>query len=1057
MSDYSFDSEHDSIVDPDSDDDGDDDDDEDIGFRRHQYPTFGDDNKRRKRQSSGKDDAIYGVFMEETSTDDRQRHPSSNKKSRDEGAMESMAAAPRFVAAKQQPQQPPQEPQTPSEFTKASDSNEATTQQQNNQAEKKKQEETPEEREQREKQKTADAYFLSLLNKGRGKKWNLDSSTAAARAAATDGAADEATDAAPGLGRMPKSFGRQEVEQAPIKVDPNLAKWEKHTKGIGMKLLFKMGYKGSGGLGSNRRVHRQETTTTTTTIGDDADANAPTTTINADDSKKPEIMKGISRPVEVVVRPANLGLGFGNFKEASQLKGNREIEAEVRGLKIPKNKQNKSQDDDDGETFGGGSMTKSSGLPSTRDLLAQKQWKRGGDKASRKRKQPTVIPFTELLEKQRAESQDQPVIIDMRGPSGDTKTVTGAAGADGDGQVQLAEELLHNVSFLLNTYENKIHSSSHFVQSTERKIMSLQSDVKDMESRKREGQGRISKLKTVLSILEQVETETLTTTQGNNNAGNYTENATRVQELVQQLGSTFTEEERISLKFWEVLAPALLSPVIQSRLDQWDPLGDLSTSSKVIESVMQLCSESSVTEKDQKSVLALRRSIFQNQLLSRVKSFLESSRWRPDRDVDIALDLYELLHQSAMKALPPQTVAEDSNGEVDDGHVFSSSSTTAQEDTTNVSLIDVVKEDIIHDAVYPKLSRALSQWTPQLSEDSRNKSQLVDRLDHWILPWVAHLDHRAILPSLMSDCKRKLRSAITYLQRKLNDDADFLRACIETLKPWKRAFPAEAFHNLVSQTITPRLARYLSKLRIRRDPKNQDWSGLQLTFEMHALGLLSNVEYVSVLEGELVTNWACSMQEWLFESSNVTDAVENYREWKGRIMVNPDPTGRVLVSVPITHSLQYLHTDAHICGIFYSVLCMIRAAGTSEKNALDDLRPPQTNFRVVMARRVKEQQRQAQDDLLRAESRGGSEVETQIRLQRRNAHTPSFRDVVEEFAKERDVLFQPRMGAKSTKDGKQVFLFGGVPIYIDLDVVFAMKDSEWRPVSLDQLATMVET
>ena len=45
-------------------------------------------------------------------------------------------------------------------------------------------------------------------------------------------------------------------------------------------------------------------------------------------NKRTTKSKGISRPIQVKVRPANLGLGFGNFKEATQLKSNRQLEAE---------------------------------------------------------------------------------------------------------------------------------------------------------------------------------------------------------------------------------------------------------------------------------------------------------------------------------------------------------------------------------------------------------------------------------------------------------------------------------------------------------------------------------------------------------------------------------------------------------------------------------------------------------------------------------------------------------------------------------------------------------
>ncbi len=40
---------------------------------------------------------------------------------------------------------------------------------------------------------------------------------------------------------------------------------------------------------------------------------------------------GVTRQIEVKLRPQGIGLGFGNFKEASNLKVNREIEADRTG------------------------------------------------------------------------------------------------------------------------------------------------------------------------------------------------------------------------------------------------------------------------------------------------------------------------------------------------------------------------------------------------------------------------------------------------------------------------------------------------------------------------------------------------------------------------------------------------------------------------------------------------------------------------------------------------------------------------------------------------------
>jgi hypothetical protein len=88
-------------------------------------------------------------------------------------------------------------------------------------------------------------------------------------------------------------------------------------------------------------------------------------------------------------------------------------------------------------------------------------------------------------------------------------------------------------------------------------------------------------------------------------------------------------------------------------------------------------------------------------------------------------------------------------------------------------------------------------------------------------------------------------------------------------------------------------------------------------------------------------------------------------------------------------------------------------------------------------------------------SRDMNGIEARVRLNHNNvqARPPSFRDVVEEYARERDILFQPRMDNNGLKDGKQVFLLGKVPIYLDANVAFAWHGSgEWRPMSLDEIA-----
>ncbi|KAI9979412.1 hypothetical protein PInf_029977 [Phytophthora infestans] len=101
----------------------------------------------------------------------------------------------------------------------------------------------------------------------------------------------------PRLGFRPSSgtgLGRGADTQDAVPSRPVKTKtygWEKHTTGFGTKMLAKMGFKG--------RLGKKE--------------------------------DGVSATIEVKKRPTQMGMGYGDFVEASNLKQNRKLQKELKG------------------------------------------------------------------------------------------------------------------------------------------------------------------------------------------------------------------------------------------------------------------------------------------------------------------------------------------------------------------------------------------------------------------------------------------------------------------------------------------------------------------------------------------------------------------------------------------------------------------------------------------------------------------------------------------------------------------------------------------------------
>ena len=811
----------------------------------------------------------------------------------------------------------------------------------------------------------------------------------------------------------------------PIKRDPNCGQWEKHTKGIGMKLLSKMGYKGSGGLGAKRLKK------TVSEVKDEVTGE----TVKKETMELKE-RKGISRPVEVVVRPGGLGLGFGKFKEATKLKANQRIEAEVRGVDWKKKEaeeQEKKRQEEKKRMEQELGM-KSSALPSTDSLLTASNWRKGSKKRSLKKKTNVkVVSYQEIIggaggagtNTNGADNEaKKELVIDMRGPS---MTNISTESEKNDGEILLGEELLHNVTFLLNTYENKLHSNSHFVRSARSKANSLKSEVDNMEQQRTRIGERKGKLEKILSLIENLEKY-----QGKGqkfDIGDDNE-VDRIKGVLECLCTTFTDEEKNSLQFYTAFIPSLLGPLMSQALKSWHPLSSSPSKTRsFIYKIFELCSKASAPG-DFNSQVILLKIIFQSHLLPTIKRALQS-KWDPVHDVESGLTLYESI-LAGVELVPIERQDEIE----DETTVLGSVGLHTEEEYLTV----LVRDSIMFDIIYPKLSRTLSDYKAGGSGD---------RLDMWILPWLMHLDYRSMLDNMLPDIKRKIRSIVTKSSRITStaDDELFFRHVGEIiLKPWVSVLNTRSMHAISSECLGPRFGKYLSKTKYVKKFADQDITRLNKLFAYYTDGMLSESLFLSLIEGEVLPSLANLLHKEI-QCGNVDaiHAAKLYHDWKVFLF----QSRKCLKGIKAPR--RVLGEDAMVCNILYGLLLAIHATNINDKDKFEDLEPPgilTINYRVVQSRRAKEQRLKEEEEAL------GRQVDSIDKMSRmhvasRNRDGVTFREVVEDFANLNNIPFHPK--ANSVREGKKIFMFGNAQVYLDSSVVFVNRKGLWTPVALKGL------
>ena len=1020
MDDFAQDSSDDEVV-------SSDDEVERFGRRlpRTRYTTVDDDNDDHEAYAARsskrrREEAIYGVFLEEQDEDeaqlDRRRRKRNKPLFKDTSAA---LQAPLFVKGDvlvQQDDEPEKEKET--EETNQEQSTQTSTHTE-------KQPPTEEELARQAQRQQANQKFLDLLNRAKRNRKrpptsqttrdeqpappNETSESAARNVPVTATSIDNNNDAkmpALGLGHgLGLGLGLQTPMAAPTptpaKKDPNLGTWEKHTKGIGMKLLAKMGYKGSGGLGSKRRQAEQKT--------------------------------GISRALQVKVRPANLGLGYGGFKEASTLKVNRQLEAQVRGEVQPPENPNVSATTKPLESAYETEMPKApdSALPTTDELLKDSSWQKGAREAKRKREKQKekFIPYDQILEakKQQQQQQTHTKVVDLRGPQSatTTTTITTTTGSEMPplGPPALGEELLHNVSLLLNARESKLYSHSQFASAAEQKLHSLQAEVDDVERQKALVDERCKKMEQATEILEtyqaQVEKGVFQNNIGQQNGGQTQFEAAIV--MIQDMSRVFSVEDRKALKFDTTVAPVLLGDALQGTMKRWNPLrrgNDIAGAVSLVASIVQF-----PLTMDKESAMSLRRNLFLKYVLPKIQKAYESAHWDAMEQTDVGIEFYEKLMETVKENFESFSPEGDSEG--------------------SPEMTETVRRTIIFEVVHPKLERALSSWKPMLDQ----KLRLQFPLHEWILPWVPFMDHPGILPTFMSQCKRRVESAVSFLSRKIPDDNErFLTSFSTVLRPWAQAFKSSSVHDITGKYALKHVAACVENI-------GGENSVQRLPYEMYEGGLMSLVDFLALVEyGVLLHVVKPAYESATSEASNPKQLATTYLERKYDFK-------SLLQRYPLSN--KAVETDDMIPRCFLTVLRMVDAVNHKDTASLARLEPLSGPilFTSIQTRRIRTRKKDAQIEMLRMETGEKDKLATRTRAHflRQSENKATFREVVEEFCLQESIPFTPRTtGAKTHVDGKQVFLLGEIPVYLDSDVIFAYEgDHRWEPTSLESLLQRV--
>ncbi|KAK6103807.1 GC-rich sequence DNA-binding factor-like family protein [Brugia pahangi] len=291
---------------------------------------------------------------------------------------------------------------------------------------------------------------------------------------------------------------------------------------------------------------------------------------------------------------------------------------------------------------------------------------------------------------------------------------------------------------------------------------------------------------------------------------------------------------------------------------------------------------------------------------------------------------------------------------------------------------------------------------PRIAAQVDEWNPLTDRIPihTWLHPWLDVMGDR--LQPIFSPIRQKLAKAL-----KEWNPTD--RSALSMLRPWKGCFASATMSAFLAMNIIPKLEKALQEM-IYDPTKNHRYDEFYAALDWTEL--IGAEGIAAVLVRSFFPKWYETLCIWL-ESPRVVaqEVVMWYNEWKNRFPV--EISSLIIVQEQL-------------------------------KRALIAMKQAQQGVQVT---------KEIHPPLPPPEPVPGIYNSAPPRIQPPPPHL-SFKDLVELRAREAGVLYVPQVN--KFREGKPVYWFGNVSIYIDRNVIFGfnVETQQWSPIGLDHLLSI---